>query len=140
MPANKKPRKTRKYIPKTLPLTIRHGEEAETALQLAPHAELLKFREGLATEESWHTIVARLNVGLVAIQQNRGQTKAVEAGLKAMLKVKERNEKMGKWMLSGQDYKEIGMALGDTDSIQLSVSRRQFAQAIRYVFETAAIK
>jgi hypothetical protein len=57
-----------------------------------------------------------------------------------MLKVKERNEKTGKWLLSGQDYKEIGLALGDTDSIQLSVTRKQFAQAIRYVYETAAIK
>ena len=57
-----------------------------------------------------------------------------------MLKVKERNQKTGKWMLSGQDYKEIGMALGDTDSIQLSLTRKQFAQAIRYVFKTAAIE
>jgi hypothetical protein len=139
MPSSKKPRKKKSPGASSLPITIRHSAEAETALQLAPHAELMKFREGIATEESWHTIVARLNVGLVAIQQNRGQTKAVEAGLKAMLKVKERNEKTGKWMLSGQDYKEIGLALGDTDSIQLSVTRKQFAQAIRYVFEKAAI-
>lgn len=120
-----------------MPITIRHSGETETALQLAPHAELMKFREGIATEESWHTIVARLNVGLVAIQQNLGQTKAVEAGLKAMLKVKERNQKTGKWALSGNDYKDIAMALGDTDSIQLSVTRKQFAQAIKYVFEKA---
>jgi hypothetical protein len=140
MPSSKKPRKKKSQAVFSLPITIRHSGETETALQLAPHAELLKFREGLATEESWHTIVARLNVGLVAIQQNRGQTKVVETGLKAMLKVKERNEKTGKWLLSGQDYKEIGLALGDTDSIQLSVTRKQFAQAIRYVYETAAIK
>jgi hypothetical protein len=138
MPSSKKPRKKKSQAVSSLPITIRHSAEAETALQLAPHAELLKFREGIATEESWHTIVARLNVGLVAIQQNRGQPKAVEAGLKAMLKVKERNQKTGKWMLSGQDYKEIGMALGDKDSIKLSLTRKQFAQAIRYVFENAA--
>ena len=54
-----------------------------------------------------------------------------------MLKVKERNQKTGKWALSGNDYKDIAMALGDTDSIQLSVTRKQFAQAIKYVFEKA---
>jgi hypothetical protein len=32
------------------------------------------------------------------------------------------------------------MALGDTDSIQLSVTRKQFAQAIKYVFDNAATK
>lgn len=56
-----------------------------------------------------------------------------------MLKVKARHEKTGKWMLSGQDYKEIGLGLGDTDSAQLSLTRKQFAEAIRYVFETSAI-
>ena len=66
MPVNKKPRKTRKYVPKTIPLTIRHSEETETALQLAPHAELMKLREGYGDEGSWNTIVARLNIGLVA--------------------------------------------------------------------------
>lgn len=41
-------------------------------------------------------------------------------------------------MLSGQDYKEIGLGLGDTDSAQLSLTRKQFAKAIEYVFEKAA--
>ena len=139
MPSNKKPRKRKTQKASLLPITIRHSEETEIALQLAPHAELMKFREGIATEESWHTIVARLNVGLVALQQNHGQTKAVEAALNAMIKVKERNQKTGKWILSGQDYKEIGLGLGDTDSAQLSLTRKQFAKAIEYVFKTAAI-
>lgn len=55
-----------------------------------------------------------------------------------MLKVKARNEKTGKWLLSGNDLKDIGLALGDTDSIQLSSTRKQFAEAIRYVFDKAA--
>lgn len=138
MPSSKKPRKKKSLAVSSLPITIRHSAETETALQLAPHAELMKFREGIATEESWHTITARLNVGLVALTRSRGQTKAVETALNAMLKVKTRHEKTGKWMLSGQDYKEIGLGLGDTDSVQLSLTRKQFAEAIKYVFENAA--
>jgi hypothetical protein len=101
----------------------------------------MKFREGIATEESWHTLVARLNVGLVASMQNRGQeTAKIREGLDALLRVHQRNQKTGKWLLSGNDYRDIADGLLETDSLQLSLTRKQFALAIRYVFETAAIE
>ena len=140
MPSNKKPRKPRKYVPKTLPLTIRHNEESETALQLAPHAALMKMREGYGDEQSWHTIVARLNIGLVAANNNgkEDQAKEIRKGLDAMLKVQARYDKTGKWGLSGSDLKEIGDALVLTDNLQLSLTRKQFAKAIDYVWQHAA--
>ena len=140
MPSNKKPRKPKKYIPRTLPLTIRHNEESETALQLAPHAALMKLREGYGDEQSWHTIVARLNIGLVAANDNgkEDQAKEIRRGLDAMLKVQARHEKTGKWGLSGSDLKEIGDSLVLTDNLQLSLTRKQFAKAIDYVWQHAA--
>lgn len=57
-----------------------------------------------------------------------------------MLKVKARNEKTGKWALSGNDYKDIGEGLVETDNLQLSLTRKQFAEAIRYVYKVAAIE
>ena len=57
-----------------------------------------------------------------------------------MLKVKARNEKAGKWALSGNDYKDIGAGLVETDNLQLSLTRKQFAEAIRYVYKVAAIE
>lgn len=140
MPSNKKPRKPRKYIPKTLPLTIRHNEESETALQLAPHAELMKLREGYGDEGSWNTIVARLNIGLVAANAagKEDQAKEIRIGLDAMLKVQARKDKTGKWGLSGSDLKQVGDGLVLTDNLQLSLTRRQFAQAIDYVWQYAA--
>lgn len=99
----------------------------------------MKFREGLATEESWHTIVARLNVGLVAARKYGREPQILASGLEAMLKVKARNEKTGKWALSGNDYKDIGAGLVETDNLQLSLTRKQFAEAIRYVFTNAAM-
>lgn len=140
MPSNKKPRKPRKYVPKTLPLTIRHNEESETALQLAPHAELMKLREGYGDEGSWNTIVARLNIGLVAANDNNkeDQAKEIRIGLDAMLKVQARFDKSGKWGLSGSDLKQVGDALILTDNLQLSLTRKQFAKAIDYVWQHAA--
>ena len=140
MPSNKKPRKPKKYVPRTIPLTIRHNAESETALQLAPHAELMKLREGYGDIESWHTIVARLNIGLVAANAagKEDQAKDIRIGLDAMLKVQARYDKTGKWGLSGSDLREIGDALVLTDNLQLSLTRKQFAKAINYVWEHAA--
>jgi len=140
MPSNKKPRKPKKFVPKTLPLTIRHNAESETALQLAPHAELMKLREGYGGIESWHTIVARLNIGLVAANAagKEDQAKNIRIGLNAMLKVQTRYDKTGKWGLSGSDLREVGDGLVLTDNLQLSLTRRQFAQAIDYVWQHAA--
>lgn len=140
MPSNKKPRKPKKFVPKTLPLTIRHNAESETALQLAPHSELMKLREGYGDIESWHTIVARLNIGLVAANAagKEDQAKDIRIGLDAMLKVQARFDKSGKWGLSGSDLREIGDALVLTDNLQLSLTRKQFAQAIDYVWQHAA--
>ena len=140
MPANKKPRKAKKYVPRTLPLTIRHNAESETALQLAPHAELMKLREGYGDEFSWNTIVARLNIGLVAANAagKEDQAKEIRIGLDAMLKVQTRYEKTGKWGLSGSDLREVGDGLVLTDNLQLSLTRKQFVQAIDYVWQHAA--
>ena len=140
MPSNKKPRKPKKYVPRTIPLTIRHNAESETALQLAPHSELMKLREGYGDIESWHTIVARLNIGLVAANAagKEDQAKDIRIGLDAMLKVQARYDKTGKWGLSGSDLREIGDALVLTDNLQLSLTRKQFAKAINYVWEHAA--
>ena len=140
MPSNKKPRKPKKFVPKTLPLTIRHNAESETALQLAPHSELMKLREGYGDIESWHTIVARLNIGLVAANAagKEDQAKDIRIGLDAMLKVQARFDKSGKWGLSGSDLREVGDGLVLTDNLQLSLTRKQFAKAIDYVWEHAA--
>ena len=140
MPSNKKPRKPKKFVPRTIPLTIRHNAESETALQLAPHSELMKLREGYGDIESWHTIVARLNIGLVAANAagKEDQAKDIRIGLDAMLKVQARFDKSGKWGLSGSDLREIGDALVLTDNLQLSLTRKQFAKAIDYVWQHAA--
>jgi hypothetical protein len=138
MPSNKKPRKKQVRRPLVLPMTIRHSAEADTALQLAPHAELMKLREGFGDEGSWHTLVCRLNVGLTVAWQNNLDNNVMRKGLDAMINVKERHNKSGKWGVSGDDLREVGDALVATDNLQLSLTRKQLNKAIEYVYKEAA--
>ena len=138
MPSNKKPRKKQVRRPLVLPMTIRHSAEADTALQLAPHAELMKLREGFGDEGSWHTLVCRLNVGLTVAWQNNLDNNVMRKGLDAMINVRERHNKSGKWGVSGDDLREVGDALVATDNLQLSLTRKQLNKAIEYVYKEAA--
>ena len=138
MPSNKKPRKKKAERDISVPMTIRHCAESETALQLVPHTELMKMREGVGDEGSWHTITARLNIGITAAYDNDYPTESFRSALDAIINVQERYKKTGRWGLSGQDYRDIGQGLVDTDTVQLSLTRKQFSKAVKYVFNNAA--
>ena len=138
MPLNKKPRKKKAERDIGVPMTIRHSAESETALQLVPHTELMKMREGVGDEGSWHTITARLNIGITAAYDNDYPTESFRSALDAIINVQERYKKTGRWGLSGQDYRDIGQGLVDTDTVQLSLTRKQFSKAVKYVFNNAA--
>lgn len=139
MANNKKPRK--RHIPRRniLPMTIRHNAQSEQTLQLVPHTELMKFREGIGDEIGWNTITARLNVGLVAAYQADFDPEyfLLMGSLKAIVNVRERFLKTGRWGLSGDDLKSIGDGLVATDNLQLSITRKQLSKAIDYVFKNA---
>jgi hypothetical protein len=135
MPSNKKPRKKQVRKPLVLPLTIRHSAEADTELQLAPHAELMKLREGCGDEGSWHTLVCRLNIGVTVAWQNNLDNNVIQNGLDAMINVRNRHTKSGQWGLSGSDLREVGDALVATDNLQLSLTRKQLNKAIEYVYK-----
>lgn len=139
MPNNKRPRKTHKPRLAAVPLTIRHNEEAERELQLTPHMELMKFREGYADEKSWHTIVCRLNIGVIAANDVGDDYSGIRKGLDAMLRIQDRYNKTQKWGISGEDYRDIGDALVQTDNLQLSMTQKQLAKAIKYVYQNAAM-
>ena len=140
MAANKKPRKAYTRKPAGIPMTIRHDAESERELQLNPHVELLKLREGCADEGAWHTLVCRLNVGVTMAHQTHRKSEYLlaQAGLQAMREIWARYERTAKWGASGDNIKDIGEALVTTDNLQLSLTRRQLAEAIRYVDSTAA--
>jgi hypothetical protein len=139
MPGNKKPRKA--YKPKTpagfmrLPSTIRYSQANETQLQLVPHAELEKFRRGLADEYSWNTLAFRLNWGYVMADDfMEAEARAVmEQGLAAIRSVKARHERLGQWGMAGEEFTQVGDALNLTDQMQQRTTRKEQHAAIEKV-------
>lgn len=141
MSASKKPRK--KYIPKLprIPVIFGITQDASRDLQLVPHAELLKLRNGLADEPTWHTLVCRLNVGMTIAhqgKQNDEVKKTMAESLQAMRDVWVRHEKTSKWGASGEELKAIGDGLVLTDDLQNVSTRRELREAVNHVYRVAA--
>ena len=140
MANSKRPRKQYRQKHIGLPVTIRFKKEDECTLQLVPHAELLKLKSGEADEQTWHTLIARLNVGMVVsnMREIAEGAKCARNGLDALLAVRERYRKTGKWGVSGDEALAIGDALVLTDDLQKTSTRRLLRDAMRYVFDHAA--
>ena len=138
MPGNKKPKK--KYRPKcspgTLPMAFRHSSQDDLALQLVPHSELEKLRDGSADEYTANTLAFRLNWGYVMAGEifDAPEVRAdMEQALSAIRSVKDRRERTGKWGASGAEFFEMGRGLNHTDEMQKAATRREQLEALRIV-------
>lgn len=135
-------RKKRIPLPFMLPKVFRFNQEAETNLQLIPHQELDSLVRGVGNEASFHTLAARLNVGSIAIRWHWGAhleaVAVMDAALAAVVGVGTRGHESGKWGVSGDEYRAIGAGLNLTDEAQKNLTRRQFGDALEYVFKVAA--
>jgi hypothetical protein len=136
VPNSKKPRK--KYRPRyaegTLPITIRHNTSDDTGLQLIPHSELDKLRDGTADEYTVNTLAFRLNWGYVMAGEvfDTPEYRAItEAGLAAIRAVKERHARTGKYGATGEEFHAMGDALNATNDMQLQATRREQRDAVR---------
>lgn len=135
MPSNKKPRKPyrRKYAEGTLPITIRNSTEADTALQLVPHTELEKLRDGTADKYTANTLAFRLNWGYVMageVFDNPAIRADMELALAAIRSVKDRHARTGKWGTTGLEFAQMGDGLNHTDAMQQMATRREQHQAL----------
>lgn len=136
MPKSAKPRKQyrRRYAEGTLPITIRHSRSADTALQLVPHSELDKLRDGTADEYTFNTLAFRIDWGYVMAGEvfDTPEARAItERGLAAMRSVKARFERLGKYGTTGEEFAALGDALNVTNDMQLRATRREQLEAIR---------
>ena len=138
MPGNKRPKK--KYKAKhppgqvVLPKTIRFGQREENLLMLVPHQELERFREGLADESTWHTITMRLDWGcFLSIDhfQNIEVNDKIRDALDAMVAIKERHQRLGKWGTTGDEFFKIGEALNLVDEMQKNTTRREQEDSLK---------
>ena len=145
MPANKKPKKAYrpKYQPGQLPVTIRHSAKADTMLQMVPHEELEKLRNGEADQFTVNTLAFRLNWGYVMageIFNNPDVRTVMEASLAAIRSIKDRVDRIGKYGATGEEFRAIGEALNFTDEMQKSATRREQHEALIAVYKINDLK
>lgn len=138
VPSSKKPKKKYrpKYAPGTLPITIRHNNSDDTALQLVPHSELDKLRDGTADEYTVNTLAFRLNWGYVMageVFDAPEHRAATERDLAAIRAVKERHARTGKYGATGEEFHAMGDALNATNDMQEQATRREQRDAMRLV-------
>ena len=140
MPVSKKPRKKYrgpKIIPGQMPPNIRHSDEADQMLQLVPHEELEKFRNGTADKYTVNTLAFRLNWGYVMAGEYFDTPEAREAmikGLDAIKSVTARVSRTGQYGASQLEFQAMGVALGLTDEMQKMSTRREQRDSLRAVY------
>ena len=143
MAKNKKP--TKKYRPRyakdALPVTYRFCQQNETDLQLIPHTCLSKFKEGVADSQDWHTLASRLNLGnTLAYTHYEGEVKEMmDKAALALRSVFQRNERLGTWGCTGEEFNAMGDGLNLTDQMQKECTRRELQAAMCHVIENAAV-
>lgn len=145
MPKSSKPKRAYrpKYQPGQLPVTIRHSAKADTMLQMVPHEELEKLRQGEADEFTVNTLAFRLNWGYVMAGEvfDNPEVRAVmETGLAAIRGVKERVDRLGKYGATGEEFRALGEALNFTDEMQKKATRREQHEALTAVYKINDLK
>lgn len=118
-------------------MTLRHSDESDLLLQMIPHDELEKLRNGEADEYTINTLAFRLNWGYVMsgeVFDNPEVRAAMEIGLAAIRSVKERLSRLGKYGATAEEFFDIGEALNWTDSMQKTSTRREQRDALRSVY------
>ncbi|MER8124604.1 hypothetical protein ABS198_20200, partial [Acinetobacter baumannii] len=95
---------------------------AERHLQMIPHNELARVLKGMGTEESWHTLAVRVNVGamMAKLYFNVEAQEAMTAAVHAVAEAGKRYVTTGKMILTGDESRAIGGGLNLTDEMQLS--------------------
>lgn len=124
-----------------LPILMRFSRNAEIDLQLIPHAALENIREGRGSEQDWHTLAFRVNVGQMLGRQafaGRADVHGVmDAGVVAVAELGKRYRRAGRMVATGDELRAIGEALCLTDELQENTTRRQQLVATRSVYITA---
>lgn len=145
MPTSKRPRKKhqprkRDYLSRIFgvnhtPAGWRYSADDALKLQLMPHQELARLRDGTADKSTWHTLAARVNLGVYLVKLHYiGNTEAHECLHRALLALREirhRNARLGKWGATAGEFGAVGDALSLVDEMQAGTTRHKQAQSLR---------
>lgn len=141
MPASKHRKQRRAYVPaeRRIPIILRHNSAAECQLMLVPHEELEKLRTGVATEESWHTLAFRINVGqaLAVAYFTPDVREALSDAAIAVSEVGKRYMGEKRLGVTGDQFRAIARGLTITDDLQKITTRREQLAAHEFAMTTA---
>lgn len=133
MPKSKPPKRPYRPKPKhALTSLYRQSAEVDTLLQLLPHSDLDKLRDGTADESTWQLLARRLNWGYVmASEYAPALVPILRCGLDAILSIKHRFERTGRWGCAQTEFEALGDSLNITDDLQRNTTRKEHIHTIR---------
>lgn len=111
----------------------------QLTLQLIPHSCLDNFRKGCVQEGDFDTLAMRVNWCKTVCQRFAHEhLPTAEAGIVAMLAVKDRYQRLGRWGMTGPEMTAVGNALNAIDDMQTQLKRVELIATMRDVFRLAA--
>jgi hypothetical protein len=90
-------------------------------LKLLPRKEMVKLLDGTGTMQTFHTVICRLNWGVMLHERAElsGEVQQdMHGGMDAMIAIRARAEKGEKWLASDDEYLAIAHALDLVDHMQ----------------------
>jgi hypothetical protein len=132
-----KPRKSYKPIPRrgNLPIVYGISPEIKAELAIAPFMAISLFASGHASEELAYTIINSILIGYELAKDELDRQRLI-CGSEAMKSVLYRGAQ-GRWGFSGQELKDVTVAIALSDKLQDMATRREMRRALQAVFENA---
>lgn len=124
-----------------LPVVFRFNADNERNLQLIPQDLLAAMRDGRGTEEGWHSLAARLNMGMVLASDHfdTDDVAMMDAALDALTSVYNRHQAIQQWGTTGEEFFAMGNGLNLTDAMQLKCTRRELQDAINKIMPAGGV-
>lgn len=141
MAGNKKPRKKYKRIVLVtnhtpLPITLGLSAEQKQDLRLPYHLALDAMKRGAGNDDEAHLLfTSLLTARELSKKFNADIQREVQEALDAVIAVKERGDKTGKWGVSGDQFRLISRGLVLMDDMQDAATRRDVRDALTAVWD-----
>lgn len=125
-----------------LPSIFRLSRAETLMMELVSHSELDKLRDGTASEATWHTLAARINLGSVMASMyfERDTQDIMTAAVYAIASVGKRYRSTGRMGMTGDEYVSLCDGLACTDEMQSFTTTREQARALSKVFALATAR
>lgn len=110
-------------------------------LQFVPHDALERLRTGRYEEGDFDTLACRLNIGVLLCGIHAPEHKsASEAATRALISVRDRRDRTGKWGMAGLELQAIREGLDLMDQLENQLPRHVIFDAFTTVIKNHGAK